>query len=71
MHWLNTLYWNNPAIFWLALGSAAVAAVSIVADRRRQGRKQADAVGFMPWSAITMLSVLVAVMSTAMVLHGG
>lgn len=48
-----------------------MALVSIIADRRRQNRKHADDVGFMPWTAISVFSILVALMSIAMALKGG
>lgn len=70
MKFLNEIYWNDPFMVSLSVAAATVAAISIVADRRRQNRKRADDVGFMPWSAITVFSMLMAVMTLAISLKG-
>ena len=60
------LYWSNH--FWTAMAvlSAVVVAVSSFADRRRGRRKNIEAVGFMPWTTITVISVLATVLSIAL-----
>lgn len=71
MNGYNALYWSNH--FWTATAvlSAFVVAVSALADRRRTNRKDIEAVGFMPWTAITVLFVLATVLSAALALKGG
>ncbi len=44
---------------WIAIIAAVVIAVSVFADRRRTNRHDLDRVGFMPWSAITVLATIV------------
>jgi hypothetical protein len=68
MNGYNALYWSNH--FWTALSvlSAFVVAGSSLADRRRTRRKDIEAVGFMPWTAITVMAVLVMVLSAALAL---
>ena len=51
--------------------AAALAGFSILADRRRAGRTDIDRVGFMPWTAITVMSVLATVLSVALVIKSG
>ncbi len=47
-------------------GSAmALVVVSVLADRRRQRRRDIEAVGIVPWPLITILSVLVALFAIA------
>jgi len=43
----------------IAIIAAMVIAVSAFADRRRVSRNDLDRVGFMPWSAITVLATIV------------
>lgn len=44
-------------MFWIsALLCAAVAIGAGIADRKRQKRERIEAVGFMPWTAITVLA---------------
>lgn len=47
---------------WTWIGGAAVliAAIATVADRRRMRRTDPDAVGFMPWTALFFVSLVVA-----------
>jgi len=58
-------------LWGLAGASAAVAAFASFADWRRQRRRDPDRVGFMPWTLITVLAVLAALMLTAFALRGG
>ena len=51
---------------WILAGaSAAIAAVASVSDLRRNRRSDPDRVGFMPWTLITVMAVLAAVMLAA------
>jgi hypothetical protein len=51
--------------------SAALVLVSSLADRRRNRRANINDVGFMPWTAITVMSVLVAVIAAALAIKVG
>jgi hypothetical protein len=70
MTWFNGLYWSNH--FWtaIALGSAALVLLSSIADRRRHGRRDINNVGFVPWTAITVLAVLSTVIAAALAIKG-
>jgi hypothetical protein len=61
---LNTI-WDNH--FWEIAASccAALVAVSAFADRRRNRRIRLEDVGFMPWTGITVMSVLLTVVAIA------
>jgi hypothetical protein len=61
------------AHFWsvLACFFASVVAVSSVADRRRHRRIRIEDVGFMPWTGITVFSVLAALLSIALAIKSG
>lgn len=50
----------------ISLLAATTVLVSSVADRRRQKRNRFDDVGFMPWTAITVLATLAAVIAAAL-----
>ena len=65
------VYWSNH--FWTAMAvlSAVIVVVSSLADRRRYRRSNIEAVGFMPWAMITMLSVLTTVLSIALAIKLG
>ena len=49
---------------------ASVVLVSSLADRRRHNRMNIEDVGFMPWTAITVFSVLAMVLSVALAIKG-
>ncbi len=50
---------------------AAIAVLgSSIADRKRQRRIRIDNVGFMPWTGITVLATLTAVVAAALALKG-
>lgn len=51
--------------------SAAVVLVSSVADRRRQKRIIIENVGFMPWTLLTILSMLLTVVAAALAIKSG
>lgn len=51
---------------WWGVGAALIiAAVAALADRRRANRKDIEAVGFMPWPLVLVLSLLAAAVLTA------
>ena len=51
---------------WWGVGAALiVAAIAALADRRRANRKDIEAVGFMPWPLLLVLSLLAAAVLTA------
>lgn len=64
---MDQLYWNIWA--QVALVAFAVAVLSGLADWRRTKRRDLNAVGFMPWTMISTLSLLVAVLSAAIAFH--
>jgi hypothetical protein len=53
-----------------AIAAAGLAAFAGYADKRRSGRKNADAVGFMPWTGISIAATFVAVMLAALHFSG-
>jgi hypothetical protein len=61
---LGDVYDNH---FWEIAASccAALVAVSAFADRRRNRRMHLEDVGFMPWTGITVMSVLLTVVAIA------
>lgn len=54
----------------LALAMSALAGTAAIADARRMRRRDFDRVGFMPWSLILVVSLIVAAFSTAIALKG-
>jgi hypothetical protein len=48
-----------------------LAVVSIVADRRRQRRTRIERVGFMPWTAISLFSIGLTLISVALAIKQG
>ena len=61
-------YWTDHVLLALALFAALAFVVSSVADYRRQKRTDIEAVGFMPWTAISVFSALFALMAGALAL---
>ena len=70
MDWLTELLWRDH--FWSALSImlASLVLISSFADRRRHKRTNIENVGFMPWTAITVFSVLGTVLSAALAIKG-
>lgn len=62
--------WQDHAWTALSVISALVVLVSSFADRRRHNRSNIDNVGFMPWTGITVFSVLATVLSAALAIKG-
>lgn len=70
MSYVSDAMWQDH--FWtlLSVGSALLVLVSSFADRRRQGRTNIDRVGVMPWTTITVFSVLSTVVTAALAIKG-
>lgn len=70
MNWIYDFDWQNH--FWTAssVTSALIVLISSYADRRRHKRRKIDDVGFMPWTAITVFSVLSTVLTAALAIKG-
>lgn len=58
--------------FWTlcSVGSALLVLASSYADRRRQNRTMIDRVGIVPWTSITVFSVLSTVITAALAIKG-
>jgi hypothetical protein len=54
----------------LSAASALLVLISSVADRRRHKRTKLDQVGIMPWTGITVFSVLITVLAAALAIKG-
>jgi hypothetical protein len=50
--------------------TALIVVISSFADWKRTRRHDINAVGFMPWTAITLFAVLASVISAALALKG-
>lgn len=64
-------FWDNHGWAAIAFVAALIATVSILADRRRARRSRIDDVGFMPWTGITVFSMLVTLVAAALELKLG
>ena len=71
MYLLDTDFWDNHVWIASSMVSALLVLISTVADRRRQKRKRIDDVGFMPWTGITVISVLAMVITAAFAIKAG
>jgi hypothetical protein len=71
MSMLTILFWSNH--FWAGISGASglMVVISAVADRRRSRRNDIEDVGFMPWTAITVISVLAMVLTAALAIKAG
>jgi hypothetical protein len=66
---MNALFYEfSDRSLWalVAVFSVLAILVSGFADRRRSKRNDINAVGFMPWSAITVFAVMAALLATAL-----
>jgi hypothetical protein len=70
MEWFEQLVWQDH--LWMISSAifASAVLVSSLADRRRHNRMNIEDVGFMPWTTITVFSVLAMVLSVAMAIKG-
>ena len=59
--YLNAHLWAVAAFIF-----ASLVIISAIADRKRHRRMNIDDVGFMPWTGITVFSVLAALLSIAL-----
>lgn len=66
-----TQLWDFQIWTVVAIAGAMVAVVSIIADRRRHRRTNMENVGFMPWTGISVLSIMVTLLSTALAIKAG
>ena len=71
MYLLDADFWDNHVWIASSMVSALLVLISTVADRRRQKRKRIDDVGFMPWTGITVISVLAMVITAAFAIKAG
>lgn len=53
------------------MASIAVAGLASWADRRRANRTDPDAVGFMPWPLVLIVSILIGAVCAALALKAG
>jgi len=71
MSFFTLAFWTEH--FWGGVSLLAVLAAlgSSLADLRRQKRSRIEDVGFMPWTGITVLSTLLAVVAAALAIKLG
>lgn len=67
----QSLTWADNIWVGITALAGAIVVISTLADRRRNRRTDMDAVGFMPWTLITVLSLLAAVVSAALAIKAG
>jgi hypothetical protein len=70
MAWFASTFEGLQFWTWASIFSALVVVISSFADWRRTRRHDINAVGFMPWTAITLFAVLASVISAALALKG-
>ena len=70
MHAFEHFIWQDHLWAASSVMSALVVLVSSLADRRRHNRANIDDVGFMPWTSITVFSVLATVLTAALAIKG-
>jgi len=61
---MQAVYW------WMAGAAAAVTGFAALADRRRTRRRDIDRVGWVPWPAVLLFALFVAVICAALALRG-
>lgn len=66
----GALSWSEHRWVFVAAVSATLVVISSLADRRRNRRADIEAVGFMPWTIITVFSVLATVIAAALAIKG-
>ena len=55
----------------IAVAAAMLSAVCIFADRRRHRRTEIEQVGFMPWTGMSALAIMITLLSTALAIKAG
>ena len=53
------------------MGALALAGLATWGDRRRAGRTEPDAMGFMPWALVLVVAMIVAAACAAFALKAG
>lgn len=66
MSLFTTAFLTKHAWGGISLLAAVTVFVSSVADKRRQRRNKFDDVGFMPWTAMTVMATLGTVIAAAL-----
>jgi hypothetical protein len=66
----TTAFWTDHLWSGISLLAAMTVLGCSIADRKRQRRIRMDDVGFMPWTGITVLATLTAVVAAALALKG-
>ena len=66
-----TQLWDFHMWVVVAIMGAMLSLISIVADRRRHRRTNIEHVGFMPWTGISVFSIMVTLLSTALAIKAG
>ena len=70
MLFMTAIFWSDHMWTGFSVLSGFLVLVSSLADRRRNRRTNIENVGFMPWTAITVFSVLATVISAALAIKG-
>jgi hypothetical protein len=70
MLFMSAIFWGDHLWTGVSLLSGVLVLVSSLADRRRNRRTNIEKIGFMPWTAITVFSVLATVISAALAIKG-
>jgi hypothetical protein len=71
MQMLDSEYWPDHILLAISIFSAILLCISAFADRKRQRRTNIENVGFMPWTAITVFSAMIALMAGALAYKAG
>lgn len=67
---LSAFFWGEHLWAGISVLSGLIVLLSSLADRRRNRRTNIENVGFMPWTAITVFSVLATVITAALAIKG-
>lgn len=70
MAWFASTFEGLQFWTWASIFSALVVVISSFADWKRTRRQDINAVGFMPWTTITLFAVLASVISAALAIKG-